>query len=267
MAGVEDDSTMHVPETDPKTLRRAALGVVRRSIDTDDAKQLLAMLGLDGVPMRKARRGNHGWPASTTSAQRSAAPPAPAEPGPRQGVEWRNKAACRGHDTELWYALAGTDDEAEARAICHHCPVRTACGEWAYDHNLKEGMWAGYQLDDREEKEEFHTRYRRHDESTAAPKVKRPHQYNDRVCACGTTYATCSNHTQCIRCRLDLIPADDAANAIERMRAGGWGLRTIAARTDVSFTAIKRIAGGRESTRRDISDRLVAAAEKMAVPV
>ena len=55
---------------------------------------------------------------------------------------WRNKAACRGVDPDIFYPL--TDDEAEeARAICYGCQVRQACLEWAIGNRERDGVWGG----------------------------------------------------------------------------------------------------------------------------
>jgi WhiB family redox-sensing transcriptional regulator len=42
---------------------------------------------------------------------------------------WRDKAACLGHDPELWHAtiLDGAEDVAQAKAICATCQVTQTC--------------------------------------------------------------------------------------------------------------------------------------------
>jgi len=55
---------------------------------------------------------------------------------------WRQKAACRGVDPDIFYPV--TDEEAEdAKAICAQCPVREACLEWALSSREREGVWGG----------------------------------------------------------------------------------------------------------------------------
>lgn len=59
-------------------------------------------------------------------------------PAPRSRDDtWRQRAACRGEDPDLFHAPAGgtmdPDQEATARAICATCPVREACLAWALD--------------------------------------------------------------------------------------------------------------------------------------
>lgn len=44
------------------------------------------------------------------------------------GQQWRGRAACIGHDPELWFPSPGDSRRAEeARAICAGCPVRAEC--------------------------------------------------------------------------------------------------------------------------------------------
>lgn len=55
---------------------------------------------------------------------------------------WRQKAACRGVDPDIFYPV--TDEDAEdAKAICRMCPVQELCLEWALASREKEGVWGG----------------------------------------------------------------------------------------------------------------------------
>ncbi len=55
---------------------------------------------------------------------------------------WRNRAACRGIDPDIFFPV--TDEEAEAaKAICNVCPVREACLEFALAAREREGVWGG----------------------------------------------------------------------------------------------------------------------------
>ena len=55
---------------------------------------------------------------------------------------WRQNAACRGIDPDVFYP-ADDDPADDAKAICHVCPVRTPCLEWALSTREKEGVWGG----------------------------------------------------------------------------------------------------------------------------
>ena len=55
---------------------------------------------------------------------------------------WRNRAACRGIDPDIFFPV--TDEEAEpAKAICNVCPVRETCLEFALAAREREGVWGG----------------------------------------------------------------------------------------------------------------------------
>lgn len=56
-------------------------------------------------------------------------------------TDWMDRAACRGHDPELWFSNDATDRDL-ARAVCDRCPVRRDCGQHA-DSIGAEGVWGG----------------------------------------------------------------------------------------------------------------------------
>jgi WhiB family redox-sensing transcriptional regulator len=55
---------------------------------------------------------------------------------------WRDHAACRGVDPDLFYPVSDEDAEP-AKAICDLCPVRTACLEHALAVRERDGVWGG----------------------------------------------------------------------------------------------------------------------------
>lgn len=55
---------------------------------------------------------------------------------------WRDRAACLGLDVNMFYPERG-DATEEARAICHGCPVREDCLDWALRHEPDFGIWGG----------------------------------------------------------------------------------------------------------------------------
>lgn len=57
-------------------------------------------------------------------------------------TEWRQRAACRDSDVELFFPT--TEEEAAApKAICATCPVRDECLEWALATRQNDGVWGG----------------------------------------------------------------------------------------------------------------------------
>lgn len=81
-------------------------------------------------------------------------------------ISWRQRAACRGLDPELFHPGPG-ESPAPARAVCASCPVRSECGEWAL-FNQHHGIWGG--LTERERRRIRRTR--RLSATTNAPAVE-----------------------------------------------------------------------------------------------
>ena len=69
------------------------------------------------------------------------------EYAPRSNIsDWRNRAACRAHDGELWFPVSFSshpDAWEDPRRVCGACPVRDDCREWAIDARVGHGMWGG----------------------------------------------------------------------------------------------------------------------------
>jgi WhiB family redox-sensing transcriptional regulator len=57
-------------------------------------------------------------------------------------LSWRQRAACRGADPDIFYPAS--DEEAEpAKAICGQCSVRQPCLEYALANRERDGIWGG----------------------------------------------------------------------------------------------------------------------------
>ncbi len=56
---------------------------------------------------------------------------------------WRQHAACRGIDPDVFYPLDEDDDGEAAKEVCTACPVRQACLEHALSHRERDGVWGG----------------------------------------------------------------------------------------------------------------------------
>ena len=59
-----------------------------------------------------------------------------------KALVWRQRAACRGVDPDIFYPVTDEDSE-DAKAICRACPVQQACLEWALQSREKDGVWGG----------------------------------------------------------------------------------------------------------------------------
>lgn len=66
---------------------------------------------------------------------------------------WRELAACRPHDPELFFPLGpagqSLEDAERAKAICASCPVRRDCLDFALDTSQEYGIWGGLTEDER----------------------------------------------------------------------------------------------------------------------
>ena len=67
--------------------------------------------------------------------------------------DWRDQAACRDADPELFFP---DDNTRSARAqvktaklICRGCPVSTTCLSWALASGQEAGIWGGLTEDER----------------------------------------------------------------------------------------------------------------------
>jgi WhiB family transcriptional regulator, redox-sensing transcriptional regulator len=69
-----------------------------------------------------------------------------AEPRGRT-VRWREHAACRASDPELFFPVGTTgpvlDEIRSAKAVCQDCPVREPCLQFALETNQDTGIWGG----------------------------------------------------------------------------------------------------------------------------
>ena len=79
------------------------------------------------------RRGDEAGIRTPHSIEMNVIPP---------NLVWRQRAACRGVDPDVFYPA--TDEEAEAaKAICGQCSVRQACLEYALSNRERDGVWGG----------------------------------------------------------------------------------------------------------------------------
>jgi WhiB family transcriptional regulator, redox-sensing transcriptional regulator len=61
---------------------------------------------------------------------------------------WRDRAACRGTDLDLFFPGRGESAEP-ARRVCAVCPVRQPCLDYAISHGITHGIWGGLAERDR----------------------------------------------------------------------------------------------------------------------
>jgi len=141
MAQADEIDVIKAPEIDATTMQAARLEVDRRATDSADAALLLAMLGLDGAPMRPA---NHA--KNLPDIER---PPTREHDGydGARGAQWQDRAACKGRNAEDWFPVSENDSADAPCMICYSCPVRLQCADYAYRHRKGLwGIWAGFRV-------------------------------------------------------------------------------------------------------------------------
>lgn len=77
----------------------------------------------------------------------------PAPPASYDRASWRDSAACRFLETDLFFPIGRTGlalaEIQEAKEVCASCPVRQACLSFALDTHQGYGIWGGYDEDER----------------------------------------------------------------------------------------------------------------------
>lgn len=67
--------------------------------------------------------------------------------------EWRQHAACRDTNPDLFFPVGTTgpaiEQIAAAKAICAECPAREECLEYALATNQDSGIWGGTSEEER----------------------------------------------------------------------------------------------------------------------
>lgn len=69
---------------------------------------------------------------------------------------WRD-AACREYGDDTWYPIISSQTSPvkaaanirRAKAVCHECPIRTACLTVALENGEQFGIWGGLTEDER----------------------------------------------------------------------------------------------------------------------
>lgn len=68
-------------------------------------------------------------------------------------MDWRNHAACRDEDPELFFPIGNSGPAVtqieEAKEVCRSCPVSTSCLKWALETGQDGGVWGGMSEDER----------------------------------------------------------------------------------------------------------------------
>lgn len=67
--------------------------------------------------------------------------------------DWRDVAACRDTDPDLFFPVGSTGLAAQqivaAKAVCDVCPAKEPCLQFAIENNQDSGVWGGTSEDER----------------------------------------------------------------------------------------------------------------------
>lgn len=70
-----------------------------------------------------------------------------------RAADWRDRAACRGVDPDLFFPVTtegpALEQAARAQAVCDLCPVTRDCLEFALRQRERDGIWGGLSPEDR----------------------------------------------------------------------------------------------------------------------
>lgn len=68
-------------------------------------------------------------------------------------TDWRHRSACADEDPELFFPVGTSGpailQTAQAKAVCHRCPVASDCLTWALQSGQDSGVWGGMSEDER----------------------------------------------------------------------------------------------------------------------
>lgn len=154
-------------------------------------------------------------------------------------IDWRDKARCAArdanganiHDPELFFPVGNSGPAllqiAEAKAVCHACPVASMCLSWALESGQDAGVWGGMSEDERRSlKRRDHARATR--SSTSG--TPRPPRHHDEVAV-----------ARLVNGERTVTTNDERHAAIRLMARQGHGHCAIATRLGMNATTVRGI--------------------------
>ena len=164
-------------------------------------------------------------------------------------ADWRHAATCRELDGELWFPAANDADTSLPRRVCLDCPVRWECGAAALQAGESEGIWAGYWMKHKREREAL---------ERALPDVLA--RTPQGVCQeCGLDYTPNASDTgRCGACVRGLVPAEPVRDYVRQLHDQlSW--RQIGAMAGLSLHTVQSLMNHpREYMTRETADALMA---------
>lgn len=99
-------------------------------------------------------------------------------PDTKRAADWRDSAACRTEDPELFHPKGDTGPWLavieDAKAVCRRCPSRASCLQWALETGQDAGIWGGLSEAERRSLKRRAARAISVDDYTGAPRTRPP---------------------------------------------------------------------------------------------
>ncbi|WP_171048392.1 WhiB family transcriptional regulator [Nocardia cyriacigeorgica] len=165
-------------------------------------------------------------------------------------VGWQQLGACAGHpDPEAWFPISQNDTAETARDTCGSCPVRLACAQSAVAARDTNGIWAGFRLDQADERQALRMWLI---EQTGTPA---------QTCIeCGAKFVHTGKmrHRKCKACWLGNVSPEQCRDHLASLLAH-LTLVEVAELTGVERHTLGRIADGRqESVKQSTVDAIMS---------
>jgi DNA-directed RNA polymerase subunit RPC12/RpoP len=149
-------------------------------------------------------------------------------------------APCAGNP-RLWFSKATAEIQL-AKEVCGRCPVLDRCGEIASAQALMEGVYAGYNAADPNERAELKSRFGSARTRNSRAKTRRTVVRETYECTkCGDRFETTivpADPVQCTPCRNRLVDPGPTQAHLERLRATGETWQSISDRAGLSVNTV-----------------------------
>lgn len=144
-------------------------------------------------------------------------------------IGWQQEGKCRNRGSALWFPEGVAPDISEARKICVGCPVRWKCGEFALETGEQNGIWAGYWVKRKSERDALWRAL----PSGSAVKKECP--------SCGGLYAPkSSDRGRCVPCVRGLVLASPYLDRLRQLHQH-LTYRQMAERSGMTLAALATI--------------------------
>lgn len=168
---------------------------------------------------------------------------------------WRNNAACRSYDPDLWFRPSAAE---RAKEICNECPVREECGRTADAGGETVGVRAGFDLSVLAERKALH------DLTGSTRQAPRPAP--TKPCGkCGRQFNNRQLMRWCPYCR-DMVEAAPVRAHVVALNRAGLTLLEVATLAGMTYSSLRHLMHGNRDQLVGYTSR-VRAERIFAIPV